>query len=120
MPTNQDSFVAVQRSWTAWRTANLRLTDLESIHWRQPVGAPRALIHAWVACTKVLGTHLAHDCGLTSRPHRLLVCVLKQRTMASVYAELVDRAARIVSQPDRLEFADTPSAEPPDRASWCN
>jgi hypothetical protein len=33
-----------------------------------------------------------HECGAEKSPHRLLVCVLKCHTAASVFEELVRRA----------------------------
>src|SRR5262249_52782636 len=47
--------VPVRCAWNAWRTAEVRLTDLHDIHWFQPPGAPRPLVHAYVDCTKTHG-----------------------------------------------------------------
>lgn len=86
-------FVAVQRNWNGWRTATVPVGALEDIHWHQPHGAPRALIHAYVSCSNVRSGDLEHECDRTSAPHRILVCVLKCHTPAKVFAELADRAS---------------------------
>lgn len=86
-------FVAVQRDWNGWRTATVPVGALEDIHWHQPHGAPRALIHAYVSCRNVRPVDLEHECDRTSAPHRILVCVLKCHTPAKVFAELADRAS---------------------------
>ena len=62
--THSGELVVVQRDWSAWRTAMVRLTDLENIHWSQPSGAPRPLIHASVCCNKLVSGEIAHDCDL--------------------------------------------------------
>ena len=85
--------MVVQREWNGWRTAVARLIDLEGLHWRQPDGAPRPLVHAHVLCTKVQSENLTHDCDAASAPHRLLVCVLKCHTAPGVFALLSQRAS---------------------------
>lgn len=88
---NQTILVPVQREWHGWRTAEVPLGDLHDIHWLRPSGAPRALVHAYVpALTVTSAGPLANDwCG---GPDRLLVCVLKSQTTATVYAHLASRA----------------------------
>ena len=86
-------FVVVQRDWNGWRTATVGAGALEDIHWRQPHGAPRPLIHAYLSCSTVRPGDLDHQCDRTSAPHRILVCVLKCHTPAKVFAELGDRAS---------------------------
>ena len=86
--------IRVHGSWSGWRSAEVHLADLEDVHWRQPPGAPHALIHARVWCTRRWTGDLPHDCDRRSAPHRLLVCVLKRHTTATIYAEL----ARLADQ----------------------
>ena len=83
--------IVVQRDWTGWQKAMAPLAALEDIHWRQPAGAPRPLIHAYVACDALVSGDVPHDCG-PGEAHRLLVCVLKRHTAAIVFQRLVDRA----------------------------
>jgi hypothetical protein len=87
-----DVEVVVQTAWNGWRTAMVRLAALENIHWRQPAGACRPLVHALVQCTEIVSGHLEHICDSTTRPHPLLVCVLKSHTLPSIFA-LLARAA---------------------------
>jgi len=68
------------------------LGDLQELHWAQPAGAPRALLHAYVSCARIPAGDLPHDCERSLGPHRLLVCILKGHSPASVYAELECRA----------------------------
>jgi hypothetical protein len=84
--------VVVQGEWNGWRTAVARLVDLEQVHWLQPKGAPRRLIHAYVPCTKLQSGDVAHECHERSAPHRLLVCILKCHTAHSIF-EALSRAA---------------------------
>jgi hypothetical protein len=92
MTTDDELIVPVRRAWNGWQTAEVRLGELHGIHWHQPAGAPRPLIHAYVDCTRTQG-QIAHDCGTTPAPHRLLVCVLKRHAMPIAYRELVRLAA---------------------------
>jgi hypothetical protein len=87
-----EALVTVQREWSGWRTAFVRVRDLQDIHWFQPIGAPRSLIHAYVRCADVVEGDLPHDCASTPPPHRLLVCVLKSHTTGVVYAEIAQCA----------------------------
>ena len=79
----------------------VRLTDLEDIHWAQPSGAPRPLIHASVCCDKLVSGDIAHECQLTPRPHSLLVCVLRSHVGPCVFEELAHRAGEVGS-PEEL------------------
>ena len=82
------ALVTVQCDWNGWRTALVRATDLEDLHWSQPPGAPRALLHARVRCDRVLSGALPHDCAPGMAAHDLLVCILKCRTAVGVYDAL--------------------------------
>jgi hypothetical protein len=92
MPVHDDLLVCVQREWNGWRTGQVRLHDLQDIHWFQPSGAPRRLAHGYIACTNIVAGALPHDCERASAPHRLLVCILKSHTGTSLYAEIARRA----------------------------
>src|SRR5262249_12916013 len=94
MNTADGLLVPVRCAWNAWQTAEVRLSDLHDVHWLQPMGAPRPLVHAYVDCTATAGL-IAHDCRATPAPHRLLVWVLKGRAAPLVYQGLV-RLAEIV------------------------
>jgi hypothetical protein len=88
MSTDRGLFVPVRCAWNAWQTAEVLVDDLHEIHWYQPAGAPRPMLHAYVDCTKTRG-QIAHDCSPMSAPHRLLVCVLKRHAAPPAYSELV-------------------------------
>lgn len=93
------ALVVVQRAWSEWRTALVRVSDLENVHWFRPAGAVRPLIHAYVWCDKIVSGRLSHDCSTPATGHRVLVCLLKSHTTGSVFAELARRAnALAVSQ----------------------
>jgi hypothetical protein len=93
MNADDGTLVQVRCAWNAWRTAEARLADLRDVHWYQPVGAPRPLLHAYVDCTKLLSGGIPHDCSAGRGPHRLLVCVLKRYTAPLTYGELAEMAA---------------------------
>ena len=92
MQVLDDVRISVQGEWNDWRTAEVRLRDLQHLHWFQPSRAPRPLVHGYVGCDKLLSGGIPHDCQLSRRPHPLLVCVLKSHTAPPVYAELTRRA----------------------------
>jgi hypothetical protein len=87
-PSNGPTLIVVQNEWNGWRTGWVRFADLEDVHWFQPLGAPRSLIHARIYCTSIVKGHLPHDCNTTTAPHRLMVCVLKCHTDPLVFDEL--------------------------------
>jgi hypothetical protein len=87
-----DMLIRVQSDWNGWRSATLRLRDLEDVHWFQPARAPRALLHGYVSCVRLAADRSLHDCDRASAPHRLLVCVLKRPTMPAAYSVLTRRA----------------------------
>jgi hypothetical protein len=84
--------VVVHREWNGWRTAMVEVGDLEDVHWFQPKGAPRPLIHAYVQCTRIRSGEIEHDCHLTAPPHTLLVCILKSQTASCVFEKLSSQA----------------------------
>ena len=90
---HDEMLVQVRCAWNAWRTAEVRVSDLEKIHWLQPAGAPRPLLHAYVDCNKLVSGRIPHDCGGASSPHKLLICVLKRYAMPQAYSDLAQQAA---------------------------
>jgi hypothetical protein len=112
------TLVVVQRQWNDWRTAMVRLTDLENIHWFQPDHAPRPLIHADVCRTKVLSGTMSEDCQQSSPQSRLRVCVLKCHTAPGVFEELSRRADQAASPgtPASLNHSSGHQPAPPSRA----
>ena len=94
MSIDVGTLVPVRCAWNAWQTAEVRLGDLEGIHWYQPTGAPRPLVHAYVDSAKTRGL-IAQACRTTPEPHRLLVCVLKRDAASPAYSELVRLAAAV-------------------------
>jgi hypothetical protein len=87
-----ETVIRVHRDWNGCRTAEVRLGDLEQIHWFQPFGAPRPLVHGHISCASIVSGDIPHECNRPESAHRLLVCILKKHTIASVHAELVRRA----------------------------
>lgn len=92
MQAHDEVVICVQSEWNGWRTAEVRLRDLHSVHWLQPRHAPQPLVHGYISCTNIVTGDVPHDCDRTSAPHRLLVCVLKRHTIPTAHAELARRA----------------------------
>ena len=92
MPAYDEVLIRVQSEWNGWRSAEIRLRDLQSVHWFQPDEAPHPLLHAFILCTNLVSGDIPHDCDRTPPPHRLLVCVLKRHTTPSTYAHIARRA----------------------------
>jgi len=96
VPQAATCLVVVQRDWNGWRKAMAPVSALEDVHWHQPVGAPRPLIHAYVTCSALVSGDVPHECADGS-PHRLLVCVLRQHTAPSVFEQLTRAADSVAS-----------------------
>ena len=92
MRASDDMLIRVQSEWNGWRNAEVRLGGLRDVHWFQPTRAPHALVHGYILCSNIVIGDLPHDCDRRSAPHRLLVCILKSHTIATVYADLARRA----------------------------
>lgn len=93
MVRNDDTLVRVQSEWNGWRSATIRVGDINQLHWFQPTRAPRALLCGYVSCANLASGELPHPCDGRSAPHRLRVCILKRHTLPDVYQELAGRAA---------------------------
>jgi hypothetical protein len=92
MQSEQDALICVQGAWNGWKTAEVRLADLEAVHWLQPERAPRQMVHGYISCMNLLSGDIPHECQGTPGPHRLLVCVIKHHNTATAYAEVARRA----------------------------
>jgi len=92
MQRENNPLIRVHCEWDGWQTAEVRFSDLRDVHWFQPIRAPHPLVHAHVSCADLVRGTIPHDCGFSSVPHRLLVCVLKRHTIPTVYEELARRA----------------------------
>jgi hypothetical protein len=84
--------IRVHSRWDDWRTADVRLEDLQDVQWLQPAGAPHEIMHGYISCSNVRNGNIPHDCARRSAPHRLVVCILKRHTSPLVYATLVRQA----------------------------
>jgi hypothetical protein len=103
--SDQEALVCVQGAWNGWRTAEVRLGDLEHVHWLQPQRAPRQLLHGYISCMKVVSGDIPHECTGTPGPHRLLVCVIKHHNTAGLYAEVAQRASETLPVLQRRRMA---------------
>lgn len=91
MVFTDETLIPVQREWDGWRLAEVRFKDLQDVHWFQPPGAPRPLLHGWVSPSTVVSGDLVEQPG-GQPPDRLLVCVIKCHTAAPIYTALAARA----------------------------
>jgi hypothetical protein len=89
---SEDTCVSVQREWDGWQSADVRVGDLEDIHWWQPPRAPRPLLHAYITLSK-LGDIAWAGVTEAAATTRLLVCVLKSHTPPDTYTALASRSA---------------------------
>jgi len=113
--------VRVHHTWHGWRSAEVRLGDLQSVHWFQPPGAPHPLLHAVISCSDVVTGDIPHDCASTPGRHRLLVCVLKRHALSSIYIALSRMAAaeqspRLGPHPAAATLKAASGEQPPDRS----
>ena len=91
MSVTEETLIPVQREWNGWRLAEVRIKDLQDVHWFQPPGAPRALLHGYVSPSTVVSGDLVQSSG-DEAADRLLVCVIKCHTAAPIYTALAARA----------------------------
>jgi hypothetical protein len=84
-PVATGPLVVVQLDWRDWHRAFVPLAAVEKLHWRRVPGAPRAMLHGYIWCSRVVAGVLHHNCALQDGPHRLLVCILKRHTIPSIY-----------------------------------
>ena len=91
MSYTEETLIPVQREWNGWRLAEVRIKDLQDVHWFQPAGAPRALLHGYVAPSTVVSGDLVQQTG-GEAPDRLLVCVIKCHMAAPIYTALAAKA----------------------------
>jgi hypothetical protein len=92
MPATTQTIICVQSEWDGWKTAEVQVPALAGLHWRQPGGAPRPLLHGYIYCSDIINGEVPHACADSDRPHRLLVCVLRRHSLPSTYAELACHA----------------------------
>jgi hypothetical protein len=104
MRTSDELSIRVQSEWNGWRTAEVRLGDVQDVHWFQPARAPHALVHGYILCSNIVIGEIPHDCDRRTAPHRLLVCILKSHTIASAYTDLARRA----DEQRTLQWANAP------------
>jgi hypothetical protein len=90
--TTDETLVRVRAAWNSWHTAEVRVGDLSDVHWTQPAGAPRPIIHASISCTGTLADELPHRCSELDDGHRISVCLLKHDCVTPVYLDLALRA----------------------------
>jgi hypothetical protein len=118
----EDLSVTVVAQWNGWHTAQVRLADVQEVHWFRPAGAPRSLLHAYVRCTDITDGGIPHNCAQTRGPHRLLVCILKRHTLPTVYIDLAARANHGAMNDRQLPQLERPTVlwmrEPRARRFW--
>jgi hypothetical protein len=115
MPAHDDMLIRVQSEWKGWRIAEVRLGDLQAVHWCQPSQAPHPLVHGYILCTDIVTGDIPHDCDRTAAPHRLRVCVLKRHSLPAAFAELVRRADHAVAPSLINDVVAAPAARAPGR-----
>jgi hypothetical protein len=110
---HDELMIRVHRAWNGWRSAEVRLSHLRDVHWRQPAGAPHPLIHAYVSCDDVVSGAIPHECHQSARvPHMLLVCVLKHHTLCTPYADLVRCANARAAGPANVRTPSSAASAP--------
>jgi len=88
--------VQVRSAWNAWYSTDVHVRNLIGVHWLQPAGAPRPILHAHIECTGGTAAVLPHHCEGDEAPHMLRVCILKHDCIPTTYqtlARLADTGA---------------------------
>jgi hypothetical protein len=91
----ENMLITVRAEWKGWRQAEVRMLDVEDLHWSQPEQAPHPILHGYVLCTRLAAGVIPHDCGELEPPHRLRICVLKHDCVPTAFAELARRAENV-------------------------
>jgi hypothetical protein len=92
MAPYDDLLLRVHAAWNGCPSAHVRIANIRDLHWRRPAGAPRPLLHAYIACPDIVSGTIPHACDPETAPHRILVCILKRHAMAGAYEMLASRA----------------------------
>jgi hypothetical protein len=85
--------VPVRSAWNGWHKADAPVDSLEDVHWRQPAGAPKRLVHAYVMRRQILSGDIPQAGEGTDGQDRLLICVLKRDAPSAIYELLARRAS---------------------------
>lgn len=107
------AFVRVHAEWDGWQSAEVRLEDLHHIQWLQPARAHRAFLHGYVSCARIVAGDIPHNCGATTGPHTVLVCVLKSQNIPSLFAKIAQSAEGTAAHPVRQAIPTPHRAAPP-------
>lgn len=90
--------VRVRRQWNDCRLAVYLLSEVEVLHWSEISGgiqapAPRAFVHGYVWCDRMISGELAHSCAHGPGPHRIKICITKKYNEA-VFPLVLEAVAR--------------------------
>ena len=100
MKPHGEGAILITAPWNDWRSARVTAKDLLDLHWHQPSGAPKPLLHAYVSCADLFAGELSHVCDASTAPHRIRVCILKRHNTADAYSELASRASSDLPAPN--------------------
>src|SRR5689334_21227519 len=90
--TGPDHFtISLKADCNDWHSATARVDALRDVRWYRPAGKPQRLLHARISCADIVTGSLPHDCGSSTAPHDIELCVLRRHNLPAAYAALTDR-----------------------------
>lgn len=94
-----ERYIWVRRQWNDWRSAKVRLSDVDNPHWDDISGgvntrSPRPFIHGYVWCNAFIEGDVAHSCTHDEGPHRIKVCVVQKDNGQAAFRHLKELADR--------------------------
>ena len=93
-PLTPETIVRVRRHWNRRRIGDVRLGDIDDLHWARTSGgtghrSPFVMIYGYLLCDRLVAGRLAHSCVHGERPHRIKIVVVKKDNPKGIIAALM-------------------------------
>ena len=94
----KDNLITIRRHWNDWHLANVRVTDIDGLHFSQTSGgvmrrSPRPFLFGYISCDAIVDGEIAHSCRHGQGPHWIKICIVKKDNAKAVYDRLAAMAA---------------------------
>ena len=86
--------VRVRRHWNCRRIGDVRLGDIDDLHWARTSGgtghrSPFVMMYGYVLCDRLVAGTLAHSCVHGEGAHRVKIVVVKKDNPKGIIAALM-------------------------------
>ena len=92
-PLSPETIVRVRRHWNCRRIGDVRLGDVDDLHWARTSGgighrSPFVMMYGYILCDRLVAGTLAHSCVHGEGPHRIKIVVVKKDNRKRIVAAL--------------------------------